>query len=598
MGVGFSISGAERNTWHDVRASSAGDEPHAREADERGVIRCGQHDYIRVDDRYFPVRYDRDAQTWRVYKEHNPAGAAVPVRYDASLGTWQIHDDVGLAGGSPPEPCGEPWLDGLPEEIMQTIASHLPDADIGRLSQVNHRLRGAFTQETQASRLLAQARRATQLTEFRALLSAPREDREVIQGLRMSLQERPLMALSSRIPVLPDRDWPPAIHLINCVAMQLPEARQKRVSAAIGQMLEVQGALALARVLDAVGRLGLYASAQRVRPAAPVRQIPRLPEGIEQRIAQLSMQEARRAGMPGQSSQTAHARQAVAAVTEADEPVLASAAEEPAPLPQQAFPWPSAYGSPASALQALKHLAQAATHDPAAVAAELMRQWPSGHIGLWTADLANKAPDSAAAPLKVYLELLDALRAGGDLTSEQARSLLLPEIDGERHVPISTVVATHWSSMPLAAEAFVSALVNATPESAAGQVISRLQLEQSNRHHPQIGMQYSADFYKQLKRGMKDLPAARRDTAALRRLAEHGLIPPGRELGKMARKLPAAASATAGSMRRMNEIVTNSDEDGPGLARRGRASSEAVTSITDVNYRIGKHHGNWKFNLK
>lgn len=261
MGVGFSNLGAARNAWGDARNTAAREEPYSCPADERG-------------------------------------------------------------GGSPPGPSGEPSLDALPEEVIQTIASYFSDADIGRLSQVNHRLRGALAQETQAIRVLTQAQRATRLTEFQALLSTPRQDMAVIRGLRMSLQERPLMALSSRIPVLPDRDWPAAIRLINGVARQLPQARQESVAAAIQRMLEVQGAQAFARVLDAVGRLGLNACAERVRPAAPARQIPRLPAGIDARIARLSMRETSRAAMPGQPSQTSDTRQAVATATEPDQPAL------------------------------------------------------------------------------------------------------------------------------------------------------------------------------------------------------------------------------------------------------------------------------------
>lgn len=256
MGVGFSTFGAARNAWDDARNSSASQEPH---------------------------------------------------------------DDVGLRGGSPPEPSGAPSLDDLPEEIIQRIASNLPEAGIERLSQVNQRLQGALAQETQASRLVARSRSATQLREFQALLSTPRADVEVIQGVRMSLRERPLTTLSRRIPALPDRDWPTAIGLINGVARQLPAAGQERVADAIQRMLEVQGALAFGRVLDAVARLSLDACAERVRPGASVRQIPRLPAGIEARIARLSRQEASRARMPGQASQSTNTRQAVAAATEPDQ---------------------------------------------------------------------------------------------------------------------------------------------------------------------------------------------------------------------------------------------------------------------------------------
>ncbi|MFM0161328.1 hypothetical protein [Paraburkholderia sediminicola] len=54
--------------------------------------------FIRSGDQTWPVRYDRDNGTWRVYNPDNPTKYQYPVRADEN-GNWQVHNDVGLKGG-------------------------------------------------------------------------------------------------------------------------------------------------------------------------------------------------------------------------------------------------------------------------------------------------------------------------------------------------------------------------------------------------------------------------------------------------------------------------------------------------------------------
>lgn len=54
--------------------------------------------FIRSGDQAWPVRYDRDNETWRVYNPDNPTKYQYPVRADEN-GNWQVHNDVGLKGG-------------------------------------------------------------------------------------------------------------------------------------------------------------------------------------------------------------------------------------------------------------------------------------------------------------------------------------------------------------------------------------------------------------------------------------------------------------------------------------------------------------------
>lgn len=56
--------------------------------------------YIPANDRTYPVRYDRDNGTWRVYRPDAPTKPQYPVRMD-ELGNWALHREVGLKGGAP-----------------------------------------------------------------------------------------------------------------------------------------------------------------------------------------------------------------------------------------------------------------------------------------------------------------------------------------------------------------------------------------------------------------------------------------------------------------------------------------------------------------
>lgn len=197
---------------------------------------------------------------------------------------------------------------------------------------------------------------------------------------------------------------------------------------------------------------------------------------------------------------------------------------------------PEQFTLPSDALKNINALTELSRRDPAAAAGIMKLRHDGAHIGLWIAALMNRFPRTGEMPLKAYLELVDALRAGGHLKSKEVQSMLLPEKAEERHVPISMAVASHWQSG--IAQPFVSTLANALREGGKEQVISRLSLEQSDRQHRQLTMRASADFYKQIKRGIANLPVDEQDTPAFRVLAGHGLIPPDRELGKIAQKLP------------------------------------------------------------
>jgi hypothetical protein len=56
----------------------------------------GQH-LIQSGNKYYPVRFDADNNTWRVYDPDNPARRSVPV--ERSGDDWRVHNDVGLKGG-------------------------------------------------------------------------------------------------------------------------------------------------------------------------------------------------------------------------------------------------------------------------------------------------------------------------------------------------------------------------------------------------------------------------------------------------------------------------------------------------------------------
>ncbi|MFL9901565.1 hypothetical protein PQR71_26045 [Paraburkholderia fungorum] len=65
----------------------------------QGVLRDDKGQaYIDMSGKTYPVRYDNDNGTWRVYNPDDPAKFQYPVRQDEH-GDWQVHDDVGLKGG-------------------------------------------------------------------------------------------------------------------------------------------------------------------------------------------------------------------------------------------------------------------------------------------------------------------------------------------------------------------------------------------------------------------------------------------------------------------------------------------------------------------
>ncbi|MGQ5522080.1 hypothetical protein ACUHMQ_02345 [Chitinimonas sp. PSY-7] len=66
---------------------------------EEGIYIDENLKYLKSGEHYYPVRYDIDNATWRVYFPDNPVKPAVPVRY--VNGKWEIHSDVGLRGGGP-----------------------------------------------------------------------------------------------------------------------------------------------------------------------------------------------------------------------------------------------------------------------------------------------------------------------------------------------------------------------------------------------------------------------------------------------------------------------------------------------------------------
>jgi hypothetical protein len=208
---------------------------------------------------------------------------------------------------------------------------------------------------------------------------------------------------------------------------------------------------------------------------------------------------------------------------------------------------PGQFILPSDALKHIKELTELSRRNPAAVAEIVKLRRDGEHIGLWIAALMNRFPRTGEVPLKAYLELLDALRAGGHLTSEEVQSLLLPENAEERHLPICMTVASHWQSGMT--QPFVSTLANTLRESGKEQVISRLSLAQSDRQHRQLAMQASADFYEQIRRRIANLSVDERDTPALRLLDQNELIPPDRALNSIARELPVLDASAAAPAR-------------------------------------------------
>ncbi|MFM0228554.1 hypothetical protein PQR32_42065, partial [Paraburkholderia dipogonis] len=73
--------------------------------DSPGIFRDSKlQAYIRANGQTWPVRYDADNGTWRVYQPDNPTKYQYPVRLDAH-GNWQVHGDTGIPGGRPRIPA-------------------------------------------------------------------------------------------------------------------------------------------------------------------------------------------------------------------------------------------------------------------------------------------------------------------------------------------------------------------------------------------------------------------------------------------------------------------------------------------------------------
>jgi hypothetical protein len=129
------------------------------------------------------------------------------------------------------------------------------------------------------------------------------------------------------------------------------------------------------------------------------------------------------------------------------------------------------------------------------------------------------------------------------------RALLLSAKKEAKYQPISSVVASHWQPSSPLMQLFVGTLVDAVPKEYAKEVVRCLGLKQSG-----------VDFYKLVKYGMNDLPDKYRDTPALRLLAEHGLIPSNRELGKIAKNLRDAPATASMPVRTIDQIAARIDE--------------------------------------
>jgi hypothetical protein len=235
------LSGLEQLRDYRVRFKG-----RAPDTDERGIIHFRQRDYILMDGRNYPVRYDEDWNTWRIYRENNPNGYPIPVLHDAVRGQWKVHSDVGLRGGMQREPAS---IEDLPAEMLSEIASYLPDQDIGSIRQVNRRLATLLTPESQRIRLTAAALTVRRLPEFQALLGRPGDGVAVIRGLREPLQEGPLMALISRIgelpggmTILPGAQRAEAFDLIHeALAVLAPQYRTQPLTALANQIHHLAG---------------------------------------------------------------------------------------------------------------------------------------------------------------------------------------------------------------------------------------------------------------------------------------------------------------------------------------------------------------------
>jgi hypothetical protein len=124
-------SPSESDSRFDVPVQYAGKPKGNLEADPNsaGVFRDenGQS-YIQAGEQNWPVRYDKDNGTWRVYQPDDAAKLQYPVGLDEQ-GNWQVHDDVGLKGGNPGA-AGDSSNDMANRDRLHDIASNSPSGNV------------------------------------------------------------------------------------------------------------------------------------------------------------------------------------------------------------------------------------------------------------------------------------------------------------------------------------------------------------------------------------------------------------------------------------------------------------------------------------
>jgi len=78
--------------------------------------------YIKKDDKFYPVKYDFDNNTWRLIPPENSgkSGYQAPVRRNEN-GEWELHTDVGLKGGGLKDFLDEIRLPGLRDVFGREI---------------------------------------------------------------------------------------------------------------------------------------------------------------------------------------------------------------------------------------------------------------------------------------------------------------------------------------------------------------------------------------------------------------------------------------------------------------------------------------------
>ncbi|MFM0673723.1 hypothetical protein [Paraburkholderia sediminicola] len=81
------------------RYASVPDGELVPDPDRQGIFRDNKlQAYIKVNGKTWPVRWDKEQGTWRVYQTNAPSNHQYSVRLDEH-GNWQVHSDTGLRGG-------------------------------------------------------------------------------------------------------------------------------------------------------------------------------------------------------------------------------------------------------------------------------------------------------------------------------------------------------------------------------------------------------------------------------------------------------------------------------------------------------------------